>query len=285
MTNYHHLTFAEYSEGALYTIEVKPKYCRCEKVPAKILKDLPKNTALLRDNPTIYNSILNSSVMDFDTKQVQKLLKGEEKLMTNYSPLKMFSGDRAKMLETLRDLRASPQANLKMHKNGKRVAVLGDDVLEVLAEILIQSKILDYIKELQCCTDKTVEEAFEIFNTHCKNMPEEESKKIIEKILPKCFDKTMKLTEKEKHWHEILKFLYSMSARDCSVMVTFCALNSKLDKNAKLGHGEALVKFKGRMFTAKVGVIDLDVKLIKKMDVYYSDKIRSLTDYIKFFSE
>ena len=90
----------------------------------------------------------------------------------------------------------------------------------------------------------------------------------------------------EQYWSSILRYLFSMSARDCSIMITFCPIVNAMSTEikAKLNHGEALVAIKGREYVAKVGVIDFDVKLIKKLEFYYSDKIRSLTEYIDFYS-
>jgi hypothetical protein len=287
VTNYHTLVKRPEIEGHIFTVEIKPKCGKYERIPSKILEKVQASHVLIQDNPTIYYNLINSKVSDFDVKQVQKLMKGDEKYLTNYSPLELFSGDRKQMLESLRCLRACPQCNLKVHRDGKPWTVLSDDCLEVVVDILLQTKVLETVFAIQCVTAKTIEEVFQVHFKACCQLPEDKSKEIIASVMPHCLESSTTwrpANVAEEHWHEVLKFLFSMSARDVSVMVTFSGLKAKQETAVKLGHNESVVQARGRNYLAKVGIIDCDLKLIKKMEFYYKDKLKCLSDYVDFYS-
>eukprot|EP00826_Nyctotherus_ovalis_P008223 TRINITY_DN12127_c0_g1_i2.p1 TRINITY_DN12127_c0_g1~~TRINITY_DN12127_c0_g1_i2.p1 ORF type:complete len:281 (+),score=78.87 TRINITY_DN12127_c0_g1_i2:420-1262(+) len=275
MANCHYLS--QRSKGHVYTVEIKPKAFRAEKVVSEVRKKVEEDKELLKECPSVCRALLNDEVMEFDLKQVQKVLKGDEKYFTNYSPANLFSNDKIKMLRALKDLRACPQCNLRMYKDGKKIVYMSDDLLKVVVEILMQTKVLDCIKEAQAVTDKNIEDIYTLYTAKCKSMPH--SQQIIETVMPHCLSPAP-FAAHEQSWAEVLKYLFSMSARDCSVMATFC-----LDEEGKeLGKDEVSVDVEGRKYVAKVRVIDFDVKFISKIESYYADRVKSLVDFINFHS-
>lgn len=283
-TNYHYISQHRHAEGYTHTIEIKPKAFRPEKILKEVERRLKSNSKLLKDNPSIYHSLLSSKVMEFDLKQVQKILKGSEKYFTNYSPAKLFSNNKDDILSTLKDLRACPQNNFKIHKNGKLTGFISNDQLELIVEILNQTKVLDSIKEAQAVTNKNIEEVYNIYTEKCKIMTETDSRRIIEEVMPKCLDTGVKFNQDEQNWAEVLKYLFSMSARDCSIMLTYCPVNEMAGSEIRLERNEILLMIKERQYVVNVGVIDFDIKLIKKIKQYYTDKTRLLQEYIDFYS-
>jgi len=277
MSNYHYIS---QTKGNIYTVEIKPKSFRPERILTGIKKKIREDKKLLIENPSLYNKLLNSAIMEFDLKQVQRVLKEEEKYFTNYCPADIFSGDKYKILKALKDLRACPQSNLKIHKNGKRRVYISDDLLEVVVDILMQTNILDTIKQVQGVTNKNIEDIYNIYTTKCKPVSEDKAKEIIEDIMPRCLDLKETFNEHEEPWAEVLKYLFSMSARDCSIMMTFCLI----DEKAELEKNEIIISIGEQIYITKLGIIDFDVKLMKKIEEYYFDRIKHLADFIDFHS-
>ncbi len=286
MTNYHVLTTEGYMGGHTYTVEIKPKCGKYERMPAQIIEKAKANLTLAKESPSILTNIVNSQVTEFDIKQTQKVLKGEEKYFSNYSPIQLFSGNRELILLSLKNLRACPHINLRMHRDGKLVPAVSDDLLEVVAEVLIRTKVLSRILDVQWATDRSIEEVYQSFFKACSQMKESEARTSIERVMPHVLDPAGKFkpeSASDSQWLEVLKYLMSMTARDCSVMITFRAMGEGKGE-PRIGHNETIVPVRGRKYAVKVGVIDFDVKLIKKVEFYYNDKIKSLTDYISYFS-
>eukprot|EP00831_Metopus_contortus_P045896 TRINITY_DN3680_c0_g2_i1.p1 TRINITY_DN3680_c0_g2~~TRINITY_DN3680_c0_g2_i1.p1 ORF type:complete len:115 (-),score=13.01 TRINITY_DN3680_c0_g2_i1:237-581(-) len=89
---------------------------------------------------------------------------------------------------------------------------------------------------------QSIEEVYKVDYEYVKGLPEKKSQKIILDLLPQTLDPSWHSTNMdEKHWMNILRFLFSISARDCSILITFIELSSPVPTT--LGHNEFLIPY------------------------------------------
>ena len=92
-------------------------------------------------------------------------------------------------------------------------------------------------------------------------------------------------------WNKVIKYLLSRSARDCSIMMSYKNFNNAIQsletsnpqiREVLLRQNEFIYNLDHDYYLCKIGVVDLDVKFIRRIEDYYPNRIRHLKQYINY---
>jgi Inositol-pentakisphosphate 2-kinase len=269
-----------------WTVEIKPKsgvrsylyssskpYCRF--CMHQIERALSKWTELSGNAPE--NPKISSETIDFVAASISL-----------YCPSLLFSSDKSEIERAIRSLLPRPQNNLRVFSGGKLVFsedvepsmelrnFLVDELPVILAEILHSDGLLPSLQRLQELDAEIGSSAgaFEAFKLICmKHRKEDElggagteslesDAELVERVLSSPSDE-----EEVELARKLRQFMISVTARDCSIMVTFWK-SSDLDSQSGAVHTRGSIECRGRGYSYKTAVVDLDSKPLARIPHY-----------------
>ncbi|KAL1216267.1 Inositol-pentakisphosphate 2-kinase [Cardamine amara subsp. amara] len=280
------------------SVEIKPK-CGF----------LPSSSFITEEN------VIKKSKTRFEMHQVLKLKKNEISEISEYDPLDLFSGSKDRIHKAIKALYATPQNNFRVFLNGSLVfGGLGGGIgkttskveqafehllkdiikttkdgnderanhfIELVAETVYSSGVLDQLLDVQKLDKYNIEGAihvyYDLIDQPCKVCRELEKSKLSNQY---SFMHSVPLDEKVN----ILKdFLISATAKDCSVMISFRSTEAGLSRSSS--HSNLHLASTKQEFEYKVHFIDLDMRPLKKMEVYYELDKKILNTYMEMLKK
>ncbi|KAH0864325.1 hypothetical protein HID58_081536 [Brassica napus] len=252
------------------SVEIKPK-CGF----------LPSSSFIAEEN------VIKKSITRFEMHQVLKLHDNEISEISEYDPLDLFSGSKDRIHKAIRALYATPQNNFRVFLNGSLVFgglgggtckttskveqdfehLLKDIIktkdgsranhfIELVAETVYTSGVLDHLLDVQKLDKYNIEGAvhvyYDLINQPCRVCKELEKSKT-SSTSQFSFMHSIPMAEKV---NVLKEFLISATAKDCSVMISFRS-------------------------TDAVHFIDLDMRPLKKMEVYYELDKKIMNTYLE----
>ncbi|KAG7655156.1 Inositol-pentakisphosphate 2-kinase [Arabidopsis suecica] len=271
------------------SVEIKPK-CGF----------LPSSSFIAEEN------VIKKSITRFEMHQVLKLRENEISEISEYDPLDLFSGSKERILEAIKALYTTPQNNFRVFLNGSLVfgglgggickttskvelafehilkdiiktddGLRADRFIELVAETVYTSGVLDQLLDVQKLDRYNIEGAIHVYYDFidqpcivCRELNQYSSMHSIP------------LDEKVN----ILKdFLISATAKDCSVMISFRSTEAGLSKSSS--HSNLHLESTKQEFEYKVHFIDLDMRPLKKMEVYYELDKKIMNTYLEMLKK
>lgn len=287
-------TFSTLSE--IFTFEFKPKY-----------GNLIPNYYVDQNNSDCKKYVCRYCMQQYEKLQTQKIEQ-----LSDYCPLKLFSNNIEIKKSAILSLFATPQNNLKVFKNGKIIytGCLGDKITstisvnqlnqslsllfsndnsnydrnnielvsDILAEIFLKEPILNKLRKIQEMDKYGIEAVYYLYNKLHGIVPDNENE-----INHK--DELEKLTTIEIK-KIIEDYLISMTAKDCSIMVTlypFIIKNNFNDDNDKfIPSGFQIITTKYGKYIYRIAVVDLDLKYAENIPYYFQLDKRICQSYNQF---
>ncbi|KAG2318684.1 hypothetical protein Bca52824_011897 [Brassica carinata] len=269
---------------------------------------LPSSSFIAEEN------VIKKSVTRFEMHQVLKLQDNEISEISEYDPLDLFSGSKDRIHKAIRALYATPQNNFRVFLNGSLVFgglgggtckttskveqdfehLLKDIIktkdgpranhfIELVAETVYTSGVLDHLLDVQKLDKYNIEGAihvyYDLINQPCKVCKELEKS-------------TASLTHQFSSMHSIpmaekvnvlKEFLISATAKDCSVMISFRSTNDVISRSSS--HSNLHLESAKQEFDYKVHFIDLDMRPLKKMEVYYELDKKIMNTYLEMMKK
>lgn len=261
------------------SVEIKPK-CGF----------LPNSDFIVAENS------IKKMVPRFTMHQVLKLLEGQVKVLSQYSPLDFFSENLARIKQAVGSLFETPQNNLRVFVGGSIIDTLTSDsnpdsangqnlrealkrcmscedesdpvevVKELVAQSLYDTNVLRNLLAAQKLDTLDIEGAIHAYRkvTHSKAIDGNMSSKLDKsKNQSADFLDGMSLSE----CRELVRnYLIAATAKDCSLMLTFQQVPDSGIENAN----KLISSSKTRNpFRLKINLLDLDLKPLRKMPYYY----------------
>ncbi|KNA17367.1 hypothetical protein SOVF_080660 isoform B [Spinacia oleracea] len=263
------------SEGApCISVEIKPK---CGFLPS---------SSFITDENTI-----KKNVTRFKMHQVLKLQQLKIQQLSEYDPLDLFSGSKDQIHEALKALIATPQNNLRVFLNGSLIyGDLGgmkfveieafEDHLKsfiheengmhtrrfvhLVGEAILKLGVLDRLLEVQKLDKIDIEGAihayYDIVSQPCKlcrNSGENQQFGKYSSLHSIPVDESLKI---------VRDYLIAATAKDCSLMISF---RPREDDHPESHYRTIYLDSTKQRFDVKAFFIDLDMKPLNKMEVYY----------------
>ncbi|ESQ34585.1 hypothetical protein EUTSA_v10007647mg [Eutrema salsugineum] len=274
------------------SVEIKPK-CGF----------LPSSSFIAEENA------IKKSVTRFQMHQVLKLQENEISEISEYDPLDLFSGSKDRIHRAIRALYATPQNNFRVFLNGSLVfgglgggickttskveqdfehllkdiirtedGLRADHFIELVAETVYASGVLDQLLDVQKLDKYNIEGAihvyYDLIDQPCKVCRELEKSETLSDQFSSMH--SIPLDEKVN----ILKdFLVSATAKDCSVMISFRSTDDGISRSSS--HSNLHLESAKQEFDYKVHLIDLDMRPLKKMEVYYELDKKIMKTYLE----
>ncbi|VVC41136.1 Inositol-pentakisphosphate 2-kinase [Cinara cedri] len=296
--------YADYTLLPRTVVNVGPVYC---------VEIKPKQGWLIDADRVAMSNFGLGSKCAFCSQQFTKVLKTRE--FSRYCPLDLFSGCRLRIEHAVKSLLQTPQNNLKMFMDGVPVdwsdcTTLFGGRASWLARFVAAALLGDCIEDLPVPLDVDEDDSQEhpaypknrVCNFNTKPMPSTcvlqsilamqkaqtcGFSKVCEKYkrLAKCgldadlFGHVSRLQSPPDHYKRITEpvdnYLMAVTARDCSVFVTFC---QTIDAD-----GCATIKFDGCRYAVRVKVGDLDPKPLTTIDKHRQRNIEIMKSCYSFF--
>lgn len=235
-------------QGPTYTLELKPKW------------GFPSVCQTIRPS----HQHLKKSISRFALYQPLKKLRGEVDAVSKYDPLKLFSQQKDKVLEALHALFETPHNNLLFFKNGHIIYMDTEEkqvLLPVLHAVLVKEGILEQLLQAQMICQVDIEGLYHIY-CHLLSLPLPIGES---EIHSHALKELLKLSKEEQL--EILRnYMISSTFRDCSIMVTFQAVNAM---DYKEDHPFCMAMVNNIWYRYQVFIVDLDKKPLSKIPAHY----------------
>ncbi|XP_019090898.1 PREDICTED: inositol-pentakisphosphate 2-kinase-like [Camelina sativa] len=277
------------------SVEIKPK-CGF----------LPSSSFVAEEN------VIKKSITRFQMHQFLKLKENEISEISEYDPLDLFSGSKDRIHRAIKALYATPQNNFRVFLNGTLVfgglgggiskttskvevafehilkdiiktddGLRADRFIELVAETVYSSEVLDQLLDVQKLDKYNIEGAihvyYDLIDQPCKVCRDLEKSKSLNQY---SSIHSIPLDEKVK----ILKdFLISATAKDCSVMMSFRSTDVRLSRSSS--HSNLHLESTKQEFEYKVHFIDLDMRPLKKMEVYYELDKKIMNTYLEMLKK
>ncbi|KAF2591009.1 hypothetical protein F2Q70_00040348 [Brassica cretica] len=265
---------------------------------------LPSSSFIAEEN------VIKKSITRFEMHQVLKLHDNEISEISEYDPLDLFSGSKDRIHKAIRALYATPQNNFRVFLNGSLVfGGLGggtckttskveqdfEDLLkdiiktkdgsranhfiELVAETVYTSGVLDHLLDVQKLDKYNIEGAvhvyYDLINQPCRVCKELEKSKTSS---TSQFSSMHSIPMAEKV-NVLKEFLISATAKDCSVMISFRSTDAVISRSSS--HSNLHLESAKQEFDYKVHFIDLDMRPLKKMEVYYELDKKIMNTYLE----
>ncbi|CAN6804433.1 unnamed protein product [Brassica oleracea] len=275
------------------SVEIKPK-CGF----------LPSSSFIAEEN------VIKKSITRFEMHQVLKLHDNEISEISEYDPLDLFSGSKDRIHRAIRALYATPQNNFRVFLNGSLVFgglgggtckttskveqdfehLLKDIIktkdgsranhfIELVAETVYTSGVLDHLLDVQKLDKYNIEGAvhvyYDLINQPCRVCKELEKSKTSS---TSQFSSMHSIPMAEKV-NVLKEFLISATAKDCSVMISFRSTDAVISRSSS--HSNLHLESAKQEFDYKVHFIDLDMRPLKKMEVYYELDKKIMNTYLE----
>ncbi|CAG7899452.1 unnamed protein product [Brassica rapa] len=275
------------------SVEIKPK-CGF----------LPSSSFIAEEN------VIKKSITRFEMHQVLKLHDNEISEISEYDPLDLFSGSKDRIHKAIRALYATPQNNFRVFLNGSLVfgglgggtckttskveqdfeQLLKDIIktkdgsranhfIELVAETVYTSGVLDHLLDVQKLDKYNIEGAvhvyYDLINQPCRVCKELEKSKTSS---TSQFSSMHSIPMAEKV-NVLKEFLISATAKDCSVMISFRSTDAVISRSSS--HSNLHLESAKQEFDYKVHFIDLDMRPLKKMEVYYELDKKIMNTYLE----
>ncbi|XP_018447056.1 inositol-pentakisphosphate 2-kinase [Raphanus sativus] len=279
------------------SVEIKPK-CGF----------LPSSSFIAQEN------VIKKGKTRFEMHQVLKLQENEISEISEYDPLDLFSGSKDRIHKAIRALYATPQNNFRVFLNGSLVFgglgggtckttskveqdfehILKDIIktkdgpranhfIELVAETVYTSGVLDHLLDVQKLDKYNIEGAihvyYDLINQPCKVCKELEKST---KSSASQFS-SMHLIPMDEKVNVLKEFLISATAKDCSVMISFRSTNDVISRSSS--HSNLHLESAKQEFDYKVHFIDLDMRPLKKMEVYYELDKKIMKTYLEMMKK
>jgi len=236
--------------------------------------------------------------------QLKKNASSKNKEYSLYSPSLFYGDDKQLIRHSLSSLIKTPQNNLKFVMNGIDVlknteylqniteAPVVTKYCDMVTEIVHESGIIETLRNLQAMFDsnvqmitRTLKELKQLFDelivstseSSLKQIAEDAIKIILENIGTKQEHKILLTQPKLSSYLEIvLRFLLSITFRDCSILISIHRIRSSLLEFPKVRkfletNGFKLYKAdskEDKMLFYKLGLVDTDMKPLKHLITY-----------------
>ncbi|MCO5584628.1 hypothetical protein L7F22_038559 [Adiantum nelumboides] len=262
-------------------------------------------------------SYVKKRVPRFTMHQVLKLYKKDVKVLSQYSPLDLFSGNLERINQAVYSLFKVPQNNLRIFVGGSIVdAAVSDSspdcanwqaLNEALKSCIFSEDKIEPVEVLKELVAQSLHETTVLKNLlaaqKLDSLDIEGAIHAYKKIRHgKRTDFKLEIAdESEKHGPspEIADFLVGMSlsdcmqvirnyliaatAKDCSLMLTFQQVLDLEAQNTKLKHHNLIASSKSKYpFLLKFNFLDLDMKPLSKMPHYYHMDQKIVKTYLAF---
>uniref|UniRef100_A0A1J3EFS7 Inositol-pentakisphosphate 2-kinase n=1 Tax=Noccaea caerulescens TaxID=107243 RepID=A0A1J3EFS7_NOCCA len=277
------------------SVEIKPK-CGF----------LPSSSFIAEEN------VIKKSITRFQMHQVLKLKENEISEISEYDPLDLFSGSKDRIHKAIRALYATPQNNFRVFLNGSLVfgglgggisktttkteqefdhllkdiirtedGLRANHFIELVAETVYASGVFDQLLDVQKLDKYNIEGAIHVYydlvEKPCKVCRELEKSALTNQF---SFMHSIPVDEKVN----VLKdFLISATAKDCSVMISFRSTEDGISRSSS--HSNLNLESAKQEFDYKVHFIDLDMRPLKKMEVYYKLDKKIMKTYLEMLKK
>ncbi|XP_065882022.1 inositol-pentakisphosphate 2-kinase-like [Euphorbia lathyris] len=275
--------------GSCISVEIKPK---CGFIP---------DSRFIAERNAIKKKITR-----FRIHQVLKLQQQEVSELSQYDPLDIFSNSKEKIYKAVNDLFITPQNNFRIFLNGSLIlgglggstnktsklveeafedalkgVIEADDglrttsFLELVAETLYGSKVLDRLVEAQKLDNYDIEGAihayYDMISQPCMVCRE------LDEGVPNTYTSLHSIPMDES-LKIVRDYLISATAKDCSMMISF-----RPKEGGDLGspYGSIYLQPTNQNFDYKVNFLDLDLKPLKKMEEYYEKDKKIVDMYVQ----
>ncbi|KAG7592588.1 Inositol-pentakisphosphate 2-kinase [Arabidopsis thaliana x Arabidopsis arenosa] len=271
------------------SVEIKPK-CGF----------LPSSSFIAEEN------VIKKSITRFQMHQILKLKENGISETSEYDPLDLFSGSKERILKAIKALYATPQNNFRVFLNGSLVfgglgggickttskvelafehilkdiiktddGLRADRFIELVAETVYTSGVLDQLLDVQKLDKYNIEGAIHVYYDFI-----DQPCKVCRELNQYSSMHSIPLDEKVN----ILKdFLISATAKDCSVMISFRSTEVGLSRSSS--HSNLHLESTKQEFEYKVHFIDLDMRPLKKMEVYYELDKKIMNTYLEMLKK
>ncbi|KAH7862943.1 hypothetical protein Vadar_011357 [Vaccinium darrowii] len=245
----------------------------------------------------------------FEMHQSLKLHRREISEISEYNPLDLFSGSKDRVHNAIKALFATPQNNFRVFLNGSLVLgglgggadstsfMIGDafeDVLKgvieaddglrttnflhLVAEAISGSGLLDRLLELQKLDNIDIEGAihayYNLVSQPCIACRDLGGGKLLDRyasLHSMSMDESLKI---------VRNYLIAATAKDLSLMISF---RPSEDGDVESPYNGVFLESTNQSFEYKASFIDLDMKPLKKMELYYErdQQIVSLYSWVE----
>ncbi|EOA39368.1 hypothetical protein CARUB_v10012434mg [Capsella rubella] len=278
------------------SVEIKPK-CGF----------LPSSSFIAEEN------VIKKSVTRFEMHQSLKFKENEITEISEYDPLDLFSGSKDRIHRAIKALYTTPQNNFRVFLNGSLVfgglgggickttskvelafehmlkdiikiddGLRADRFIELVAESVYSSGVLDQLLDVQKLDKYNIEGVihlyYDLIDQPCKVCRE------LEKISkPSNQYSSMHSIPLDEKVNILKDFLISATAKDCSVMISFRSTEVGLSRSSS--HSNLHLESTKQEFEYKVHFIDLDMRPLKKMEVYYKLDKKIMNTYLEMLKK
>ncbi|KAI5079614.1 hypothetical protein GOP47_0005093 [Adiantum capillus-veneris] len=272
-------------------------------LPSISVEIKPKCGFLPNSDFIVTGNDIKKRVPRFTMHQVLKLTERQVKLLSQYSPLDLFSGDLNRINEAVDSLFQIPQNNLRVFVGGSIIdAVFCDSspdcanwqalnealqscifsenkvepvelLKELVAQSLYETNALRNLLAAQKLDSLDIEGAIHAYEkvsySKCMDNLKETTLDIDDGPSLKSVDLVdgMSLSECRQ---VVRNYLIAATAKDCSLMLTFQQVPNFKAEDAEVEHYKLISSSKSRYpFVFKINFVDLDLKPLNKMLHYY----------------
>lgn len=254
-------------------VEIKPKF----------------GNILTCDTVPLHERTLKHTKSRYSLHQILKLEQGSISSRSAYDPLDLFSNQKERMVRTLIALFDNPQNNLSVFCGGHRcplddvrglcksivqtmfpsdtVTSCAEETLSIiLAEILLQENVLQNILTMQNACQYDVQAVEKLVN-RLVSPDVEISSKTDE---PSLALERLLTFEKEKIMDIVADYCIAATAKDCSLMISFCASGDATTRHQPpnpCGTG-AICTSLGISCMYRITIVDLDRKPLEKIKAH-----------------
>ncbi|XP_057965131.1 inositol-pentakisphosphate 2-kinase-like [Malania oleifera] len=250
---------------------------------------------------------IKRSVSRFRMHQLLKLHHKEISQISEYDPLDLFSGSKDRIYKAIMALFTTPQNNLRVFLNGSLAfgglgggsdstyfvnsealesalmhAIRAEDGLrtmrfiELVAETVFKSKVLDLLLKVQKLDNFDIEGAIHAYYDVvsqpcmiCRDMGEDNLLGKYAALHSISLDESLQI---------VRDYLIAATAKDCSLMISF---TSSEDGIRGSPYNDVYLESTNQNFHYKANFIDLDMKPLKKMELYYELDQKIVNYYVQ----
>ncbi|XP_051139833.1 inositol-pentakisphosphate 2-kinase-like [Andrographis paniculata] len=254
---------------------------------------------------------VKKKISRFTMHQALKFHQGKISQVSKYDPLDMFSGSKERIHKAIESLFHTPQNNFRVFLNGSLIfgsmggaldktsymvnqvfqdglkhVILAKDgmhikyILELVAEIIIKSGLLNRLLEIQKLDAFDIEGAIHTYYDTVAKPCIVCQEKGVNKLMA-TYSKLHSMPRDEK-LKVVRDYLISATAKDISMMITFRA---RENKDTAPSRSSVFLESTNQSFDYKVSFVDLDMKPLEKMEHYYKLDQQIVSHYRKVIND
>ncbi|KAG5538486.1 hypothetical protein RHGRI_019160 [Rhododendron griersonianum] len=238
---------------------------------------------------------IKRSITRFEMHQSIKLHQREISEISEYNPLDLFSGSKDRMHKAIKALFVTPQNNFRVFLNGSLIlgglgggadstsCMIGEafenvlngviqadggqrtsNFLHLVTEAISRSGLLDRLLEVQKLDNIDIEGAIHAYYNlvcqpciACRDLGGEKLSARYAYLHSMSSDESLKI---------VRDYLIAATAKDLSLMISF---RTREDRDVESPYNGVFLDSTNQRFEYKESFIDLDMKPLKKMELYY----------------